>query len=170
GFGMYKEHTQRRQIGSAATSRFLRNCKASRPFRISDKDRSRVFPKGRWKKHGRTSPLASTTAETQGALQRGATGSICPRQARKCCTMRRSLNGLSAMKPDDRSRECSLIKHSISRPSASTSSPSRAILFCNSAGETEGRLNAEKLTSAARNEMEFRPISRAESAVARKEQ
>ncbi len=107
GFGMYREHTQRRQIGSVATSRFLRNCKASRLFRISDKDRSRVFPKGRWKKHGRTSPPASTTAETQGALQRGATGFICPRHARKCSTMRRSLAGLSAMKPDARPRECS---------------------------------------------------------------
>ena len=49
-----------------------------------------TWPTGGWKKQGRTVPSVSTTADTQGALQGGATGSIWPRPARKWWTMRRS--------------------------------------------------------------------------------
>ena len=123
------EHTHLWQIASLEISSWLRNCMAASLFRMSTNVPSRRLPNGRWKKQGRTAPSDSITADTQGALQRGASGGICPRCARKCNPMRRSFSGLSRMKPDlISSWHSPLISPSISRTSSSTSSAFNATL------------------------------------------
>src|SRR5258708_9575355 len=70
--GRYNEHTHRRQVGLLGTSSAARNATPRTPFNTCSKDSSLIFPITSWKKHGRTAPSDSTTAETHGALQRGA--------------------------------------------------------------------------------------------------
>src|SRR5580658_9539182 len=80
----FSEQTQRWQIGFVETSRPRRKLMASGPFRTSRSDAPfATLPIDRWKKQGRTTPSLSTTAETQGALQRGATDGCRLRCARK---------------------------------------------------------------------------------------
>src|SRR6187200_1063147 len=81
--GINSEHTQFRHVGFVDTSRRCRNCTPESPFRISSSGRSLIFPIDGWKKQGLTVPSASTTVDTQGALQRGETASASPRCARK---------------------------------------------------------------------------------------
>ena len=75
---MYREHTHLLQISLLATSRLARNCRASWTVDDVCECLAMDVPNTGWKKHGRTSPDASITAETQGALQRGATFSAWP--------------------------------------------------------------------------------------------
>src|SRR6185369_17616548 len=79
-----REQTHCLQIVFSATFSEFRNSIARAPFNTSAKVVPRKFPNGGWKKHGRTSPFGSTTADTQGALHRGATCGSSPAWARKC--------------------------------------------------------------------------------------
>src|SRR4029077_19064329 len=64
----FNEHTQRWQTGLLATVSDPRNDGRFR-LTIVSSGSSRTLPMGSWKKHGRTRPSASMTAETHGALQ-----------------------------------------------------------------------------------------------------
>src|SRR5579862_6544207 len=70
-FSRKSEHTHLRQIASRETSSCPRNLMAGSLFNTSENVPSRRFPKGGWKKQGRTDPSDSITADTQGALHRG---------------------------------------------------------------------------------------------------
>ena len=65
----YKVQTHFWQMASRVTSRRRRKACAASALRIVSNDCWWMLPSGRWKKHGRTVPSASTTVETQGALQ-----------------------------------------------------------------------------------------------------
>ncbi len=70
-------------MGFACTCKPSRNAIAAGPFTTSASVVPPVLPIGGWKKHGRTSPFGSSTAETHGALQRGAEWGTNPQCARK---------------------------------------------------------------------------------------
>ena len=70
---LLNEHTQRWQIGFSSTFSPSRNALALPPLITLSRLVPDKLPIGGWKKHGRTSPLVSTTADTQGALHLGAT-------------------------------------------------------------------------------------------------
>src|SRR5262245_14919361 len=63
----FNEHTHRWQIGLVPTVSDWRN-KGRFRLTIVSSGRSRMLPIGSWKKHGRTRPSASMTADTHGAL------------------------------------------------------------------------------------------------------
>ena len=109
-------------------------------------------------------PSDSTTTDTQGALQTGATGSTWPRCARKCRTIFRNFSGDSATNP---LHPFSSTIDSISDSSTRISSLSRPTDICCPIVHPEGRLNAVDVRSAARNEIPFKPRPRAAAIVAR---
>ncbi len=77
---VFSEQTQRTQTGSAPTSNDLRNVRRFRAT-MDAIGASRTLPMDPWKKHGRTEPFASTTTETQGALQVTSGNGSAPRNA-----------------------------------------------------------------------------------------
>src|ERR1700683_1578177 len=70
----FNEHTPWRQIESEDTLSVDRNLTADGPLRIAFRSWPDLrVPMVWWKKHGRTPPSASITADVQGALQTGDT-------------------------------------------------------------------------------------------------
>ena len=67
-----------RSLTRSATLSDSRNSTAAAPLTICARVPLAVFPTGGWKKQGRISPFASHTADTHGALQRGAVGASSP--------------------------------------------------------------------------------------------
>lgn len=145
-----------------------RKRRAGSPLTTSSNVEDLRLPIGRWKKHGLTDPSTSTTAETQGALQRGDSGETNPRCSRKRRGIRLSFAADSAINLEPMSSLHSRMSRSTSFSRAATWLSVSAISLCLSPGHTRGRLKASDVRSAARNEMESKPNVFAATAVARK--